>query len=86
MNGQELEQLDTSTREEYKEALRIAPRLVSTETNFVKFLLVENLDPARAARRIALYWKRRKALFTQRWLLPMDQVLCGTYTWRFWRS
>ena len=32
------------------------------------------MDPDRAAKRLAMYWKYRKEIFGDRWLLPMTQT------------
>ena len=40
------------------------------------FLRVEELNVKKAAARLAAYWRYRKQLFEERWLLPMTQVSC----------
>ena len=61
-------------KQEFDEAREIVPELVARETKFLDFLRVEGGDPLAAAMRIASYWKCRKILFEERWLLPMNQV------------
>lgn len=68
------QQLDCDTRKEYEAAVSVAPELVKTESNFGDFLCVEANIPFNAARRLALYWKARKKVFGDRWLLPMNQT------------
>lgn len=54
------------------EAQEIEPDLVERETPKIHFLKVEDFDPVAAAKRFALYWKYRKQLFRERWLLPLN--------------
>lgn len=71
----ELESLDPALQREYRQALEEAPVLVKLETRWIDFLRTENMDPAKAANRLALYWKYRKECFgDERWLLPMTQT------------
>ena len=63
-----------SVRQEWEEAVEVVPALVQRETPCETFLRVEQYDPTRAATRLAMYWKGRKILFGERWLLPMNQV------------
>ena len=53
------------------------PDLVRRETQVIDFLRTENFDVAKAAKRLALYWKYRKEIFEDRWLLPMTQTGTG---------
>ena len=46
----------------------------------IAFLRRENFDPAKAALRIAKYWKHRHEIFQERWLLPMVQTGHGAMT------
>lgn len=38
------------------------------------FLRTDNMDPNKAAVRLCMYWKYRKQIFEDRWLLPMTQT------------
>lgn len=69
--------LDWDVKREYMEAVSLAPALVRNESNLIAFLRTDNFDPTRAARRYALYWKYRKYIFDERWLLPMNQTGTG---------
>lgn len=60
------------------EAREIVPEIVECESKFMDFLRCENMDPFKAAKRVAAYWKCRKILFAERWLLPMNQTGTGT--------
>lgn len=71
-----LSKVDRFERKEYEEALRLAPQLVQRETPIEDFLWAENFKAHRAALRYVRYWKARKFLFGDRWLLPLD--LTGT--------
>lgn len=75
-----LDELDNDVKREYIAALEIAPHLVSTESEASKFLRCEGGDPIKAAKRLALYWKYRKVVFGDRWLLPMIQTGTGALT------
>ena len=55
--------LDKSISAEYQEAWEFAPHLVSRETPVHQYLRVEDWNPLRAAKRLALRWKCRKELF-----------------------
>ena len=68
-----IENVEADTRREYEEAIELAPTLVRKETQAIDFLRTEGYDPLRGAVRLSLYWKYRKALFRERWLLPMTQ-------------
>lgn len=59
-------------KQEYLEASRLVPHLVATESDPLRFLRTESMNPWSAATRLALYWKYRKEAFGERWLLPMD--------------
>lgn len=61
-------------RREYDEAVQNASSLVANESKFLDFLRTDNMDPDKAAVRIAMYWKYRKQIFEDRWLLPMTQT------------
>ena len=66
--------IPASAKKEYLEALRLAPRLIQTESDPIKFLRCEDFNPWTAAKRLVLYWEYRKWLFQEhdRWLLPMN--------------
>lgn len=54
------------------------PSRVHDETKYLDFLRVEDMDPNRAAQRIALYWKYRRETFGEaRWLLRLAQNGAG---------
>ena len=75
-----LDELDNDLKREYIAALEIAPHLVAQESDPIKFLRSEQFEPQAAARRLALYWKYRKIVFGDRWLLPMIQTGTGALT------
>ena len=54
--------LEDDVKKEYLEALDAVPALVATETARPKFLRMEQNNPWKAARRLAMYWKFRKEL------------------------
>ena len=56
------------------------PALLSLETPMEHFLRTEDFHPDRAAVRLALYWKHRKHIFGDRWLLPLTQSGRGALT------
>ena len=66
--------MDTDLTEEYQAALEVIPQRVRTEAKVSDFLQAEKNDPQKAAIRLAKYWKTRKWIFGDRWLLPMNQV------------
>eukprot|EP00977_Amphora_coffeiformis_P025892 scaffold22839_cov171-Amphora_coffeaeformis.AAC.11 len=69
--------MDATVKREYLEALEIVPHLVQDESNRLKFLRTDDFDPVKAARRLCLYWKYRKVVFVDRWLLPCTQTGSG---------
>ena len=69
-----MRQLDRDVRREYEQAIALAPHLVREESPFLHFLQIEEFNPERAATRLAMYWKSRKDLFGERWLLPLTQT------------
>ena len=73
-----LQKLLPSIRREYDEAVQNASDLVANETKFLDFLRTDDMDPQKAALRLAMYWKYRKEIFAERWLLPMTQTGTGT--------
>eukprot|EP00977_Amphora_coffeiformis_P006651 scaffold1450_cov170-Amphora_coffeaeformis.AAC.5 len=72
-----LEQVERAIKQEFEEAREIIPDIVATETKFIDFLRCESMDPVKAAVRLSMYWKGRKILFSERWLLPMNQTGTG---------
>ena len=70
--------LDDGLTREYRIAIETVPDLVESETPFIDFLRTENYDANKAARRLAMYWKYRKDIFGDRWLLRMTQTGTGT--------
>lgn len=68
-------------RREYQIAVDLVPELVESESRLVDFLRTERYHPERAAQRLLCYWKHRKSLFGERWLLPMNQSGRGTLTY-----
>ena len=73
-----LESLGNSQARGYQVAKEIVPNLVATETPLVGFLRTEDYNPQKAALRLTLYWKYRKEVFGDRWLLPMQQTGRGS--------
>lgn len=71
-----LANLDSGLRGPYWEAWDLEPELVQQESPKIDFLRTEDFDVVKAATRLAWYWKYRKQLFGNRWLLPM--TLTGT--------
>jgi hypothetical protein len=59
-------------KEAYLEAQRRVPFLVATESPPLRFLRREDFDPSAAAKRLVLYWKKRKDIFGKRAFLPLD--------------
>jgi hypothetical protein len=57
----------------YLEAQRLVPELVLKESNPIWFIWRDKYDPWSAARRLALYWNKRKEYFRERAHLPMNQ-------------
>eukprot|EP00977_Amphora_coffeiformis_P019378 scaffold7190_cov193-Amphora_coffeaeformis.AAC.13 len=67
-----LEMIADEDKKDYLEALRLAPVLVQTESNPVKFLRVDDFNPWKSARRLVLYWGYRRKYFKKsRWLLSL---------------
>ena len=58
----------------------VFPQLVRQETKLVDFLRTEHFDVKKASQRICNYWKFRKEIFEDRWLLPMTQSGNGALT------
>lgn len=69
--------IEPSERQEYEEALETVPELVEAETQVLGILREEGFDPRRTAAHIAKYWKCRKIIFQERWLLPLNQTGTG---------
>lgn len=72
--------VDPELTKEYQRAKEVIPTIVRNETKVVDFLRAENNNPDRAAHRLARYWKMRKLLFKERWLLPMTMTGTGVLT------
>mmetsp|Transcript_14928 Transcript_14928/g.28508 ORF Transcript_14928/g.28508 Transcript_14928/m.28508 type:complete len:434 (-) Transcript_14928:100-1401(-) len=72
--------MEGNLADEYQRALEIIPERVRSEAKVSDFLRAEKNDPNKAATRLAKYWKTRKWLFGDRWLLPMNQTGVGTLT------
>ena len=72
-----LEMIPVQNKKEYLEAVRLAPKLIKTESDPVKFLRVEDFNPWMSAKRLILYWEYRKKWFQNRWLLPLNNTGAG---------
>ena len=68
-----LASMDKNVTREYKVIAEVMPALLTLETPIERFLRMEDNQPGRAAFRLAMYWKHRKLLFGDRWLLPLTQ-------------
>ena len=75
-----LQLLDLDVAGEFYEAKSFAPALVERETRAADFLRAEDFHTLRASFRLAMYWKTRKEIFGERWLLPMSMTGAGTLT------
>lgn len=69
--------LDDGLSQEYREAMRFAPRLVEKECRIIDFLRTDDYHTQKAACRVANYWKLRKDTYQERWLHPMEQTSRG---------
>jgi hypothetical protein len=58
-------------KEDYVKAFEVAPELVLTESDPLRFLRFTNFNAAAAAQRLVLYWKRRREVFGDRAFLPL---------------
>eukprot|EP00977_Amphora_coffeiformis_P029936 scaffold43627_cov176-Amphora_coffeaeformis.AAC.1 len=72
--------LDLNVAGEYYEAKCFAPDLADREARAADFLRAEDFHTLRASYRLAMYWKTRKEIFGERWLLPMSMTGAGTLT------
>ena len=72
--GAALELLSDAETAAYKEATKKVPHLVEIESPPIRFLRFENYNAWSAAKRLAAYWRHRKALFGERAFLPMTQT------------
>uniref|UniRef100_A0A7S3L6B5 BZIP domain-containing protein n=1 Tax=Amphora coffeiformis TaxID=265554 RepID=A0A7S3L6B5_9STRA len=79
---QAIHQLDRKERRAYETALEVFPALVRRETKIMDFLRIEGFHVKNAATRLAAYWRYRKQIFEERWLLPMTQTGKGALTMR----
>jgi hypothetical protein len=66
--------LHTDLTKEYFLAREQIPDIVDIESDPVKYLRVEDGNAGRAATRIAMYWKKRRHYFGEKWMLPMHQT------------
>eukprot|EP00977_Amphora_coffeiformis_P028165 scaffold34715_cov236-Amphora_coffeaeformis.AAC.1 len=64
-------------RLEYTLAVKFVPGLVEKESPIIVFLRTDGFNPLLAARRLAAYWKYRREIFGERWLLPMTMTGSG---------
>jgi hypothetical protein len=69
-----------SDKREYLRAVELAPELVRTESDPLRFLRCDNYDAWAAALRLTMYWKMRCKLFGDRAFLPMTQTGEGALT------
>lgn len=69
--------MDSLERKEYDNAFDLVPELVVKESRYLDFLRIDRFDPYKAAKRMAAYWKNRKKVFGDRWLLPLTQTGTG---------
>lgn len=60
--------MEKSAKQEYEQARDVVPSIVASETPFLPFLRTDRFEPQAAAKRLALYWKKRKKYFGDRWL------------------
>jgi hypothetical protein len=58
-------------KEDYVKAFKVAPQLVLTESDPMRFLRFTNFNAEAAAQSIVLYWKRRHEVFGERAFLPL---------------
>ena len=70
-----LQLIPSSERAAYDEAMATVPQLVAQESPAARFLQFTHGDPWAAAKRLALYWERRKILFGDRAFRSLTQ--CG---------
>jgi hypothetical protein len=73
-----IDMMEGSLKAAYLEALCECPHLVVHEIPALWFLQYDHYDAWAAARRLALYWERRRAIFGDRAFLPMSQTGGGT--------
>lgn len=72
--------LDDDLAAEYRYAVQHVPHLVATESRVEDFLRTEEWHVAKAAQRLALYWKTRQDLFgPDRWWRPLTQTGRGAF-------
>jgi hypothetical protein len=58
----------------YFEAVEKAPGLVLEETDPIDFLRIVEFNAWDAVKRLSNYWKWKKKLFADRWLLPIHDI------------
>jgi hypothetical protein len=66
-----LTMIEDYEKEDYVKALEVAPQLVLTESDPARFLRYTNFNVAAAARKLVMYWKRRREVFGDRAFLPL---------------
>jgi hypothetical protein len=64
--------IEDCEKEDYLRALEVAPKLVLLESDPTRFLRFTNFNAAAAARKLVLYWKRRREVFGDRAFLPLS--------------
>lgn len=69
-----IDNLDPWKNQELKSARGVVPGLIEKETPVLRFLRAANFNPTLAAEYLAMFWKHRKILFGERWILPMTQT------------
>lgn len=73
-----MKKLPCSFTKAYFEAKTRIPDILEAESRYDRFLHRDNYNMTAAARRLALYWKKRYDLFDERAFLPMSQTGEGT--------
>ena len=63
--------LPEESRSAYDEAKKLSPRVVEVESPAYRFLLACDFDYWAAAKRVALYWRRRSEIFGDRFARPL---------------
>ena len=72
-----LDMISVESKKDYLEAVRLAPSLIKSESDPVKFLRAQDFNPWKAAKSLVLHWEYRKFLFQNRWLLPLNDSGAG---------
>jgi hypothetical protein len=63
---QALQNISVDEKASYLKAVRVAPHLVETESDPIRFLRVDNGNASKAASRLCMYWKKRTQVFGER--------------------